>query len=205
MSDGAADGETWEEPSGTVTLFGVTCPLGSQCKKGGANLCKKKTEEEARQHLINHLMVSPYHGLAQLEAEAHADQQEISSWEDVTSYNKSKADEADWAASRRRRGGRGGGAAASADPMYRAAPYMPPLPAVLGGGSGSDGGITMVPLRADRVIMTKEELKNISDSLRRAKTACQAAHMLCAKASRAFGEECQVIAQCEDVVNSHLV
>ena len=62
----------------------------------------------------------------------------------------------------------------------------------------------MVALRSDRIIITKEELKNISDSLRRAKTACEAAHQVCGKASRAFAEEAQAIGQCKEVVDSHI-
>ena len=113
-------------------------------------------------------------------------------------------------ASRRRGAGKGGGGGSSS---ARTAPYMPPLPAALGGlgdgfGMRPDGSapdrIQMVPLRPDRVMMSKEELKNISDSLRRAHTACQAAHQLCGKASRAFAEEAASIAQCKEVVDSHL-
>ena len=193
-----------------IQLFGIVCPLGSQCKKGGSNLCKKETEEAARAFLVNHLKASSYHELTQQEAEETAMAAEVTSWEEeVSSYRKDAEAARDWVAARRRAAGRGGGAASSA----RCAPYMPPLPNILGGdGDGCgmlpDGSapnrIQMVPLRPDRVLMTKEECKNISDSLRRAHAACQAAQQLCGKASRAFAEEAAAISQCKEVVDSHL-
>ena len=171
-------------------------------QKRGGNLCKKLTAEEAKAFLLNHLKVSPYHQLEDVEAQAQVDLADVTSWEEsLDTYQKSKEDEKDWAMSRRKRGaGRGGGSSSQDRPeQYR----MPPLPSALH-GMGSDGGVQMVPLRADRVMISKEELKNISDSLRRAKTACEAAHQLCGKASRAFAEEAQTIGQCKEVVDSHL-
>ena len=55
-----------------ITLYGIVCPLGSQCRKRGSNLCKKESEDAARAFLINHLKVSPYHEMAQEEAEEQA-------------------------------------------------------------------------------------------------------------------------------------
>ena len=78
---------------------------------------------------------------------------------------------------------------------------MQPLPGIL---AGPNAETQMVALRPDRVIITKEELKNISDSLRRAKNACEAAHQVCGKASRAFAEEAKAIGQCKEVVDSHI-
>ena len=42
------------------------------------------------------------------------------------------------------------------------------------------------------------------DALRRAKSAAEGAHQLCAKASRAFGHEAVVIGQCEEVLLSYM-
>ena len=57
----------------------------------------------------------------------------------------------------------------------------------------------------DAITMSRGEIKMISDSLRRAYSACDAAHQLCAKASRAFSEECTTILECKSMVDGYLL
>ena len=44
-----------------VKYWRTWCPIGKTCGKNNAQLCKKKTYDEAYKFLENHLSVSPYH------------------------------------------------------------------------------------------------------------------------------------------------
>ena len=56
----------------------------------------------------------------------------------------------------------------------------------------------------DEVVFTKSGMQNIIDSLRRARTAAEAAESLCSKAARAFAEESRTIDECKQVVESYV-
>ena len=179
----------------TQTVWGAYCPLGSHCKKGNSCMCKKDSQESAKRFLINHLVSSPYHLCTEEEAVSFAETANIESWEEPVESVKRTRDEEryGWAASRKRQ---------KTMPMPR--PVFPVLPEILGGTGEDPADYRMVPLRNDRVLMSKQELKNISDSLRRAKGACDAAEKLCTKAARAFAEESDCVKQCKEVVDSFM-
>ena len=35
------------DPDEEITIWGIYCPISSQCKKGHKSICKKESEEEA--------------------------------------------------------------------------------------------------------------------------------------------------------------
>ena len=109
---------------------------------------------------------------------------------------KTDADQADWVRSRKRRRN-------SCDEGVWTWRELTSLPAI--GVGGGDRMHATVALRTNKIYMTKEEVKNVSDSLRRAKTATEAAASMCGKASRAFAEEASTIGECKDVVDSYLL
>ena len=52
----------------THKLFRTWCPLGDECSKHGAQLCKELTHQRCIDRLLSHLTNSPFHGLSQDEA-----------------------------------------------------------------------------------------------------------------------------------------
>ena len=64
----------------------------------------------------------------------------------------------------------------------------------------------MVPSHrsSDMVMLNKAQLQNISDGLRRARGAAEAAETFCSKASRAFSEGPRVIDDCQQVLDSYI-
>lgn len=69
-----------------VTMFGVKCPMGDQCKKGSAWLGNKSnawfSDVRARQAIYDHLVGSPFHKDIDPDlATEYADAAEVQSWE----------------------------------------------------------------------------------------------------------------------------
>ena len=62
----------------------------------------------------------------------------------------------------------------------------------------------LAPHQQRPIVLGYQEVQNISDSLRRAYAACDAAGQLCSRAACAFAEESNTIAQCKEVVDSYL-
>ena len=87
-------------------------------------------------------------------------------------------------------------------------PYIWCFMASLGGihGGSSRAGSLYSPSRrsSECVTVTKAQLQNISDSLRRARGAAEAAETLCTKAARAFAEESNTIDECKQVADSYV-
>ena len=64
-----------------ITCFGYRCLLGSQCKKKGATLKTRLSNEAARHNLLSRLIHSPYHCLSKEDAEDKVKHTEYETWE----------------------------------------------------------------------------------------------------------------------------
>ena len=113
-------------PPVLVTIWGSYCPLGYQCKKGNQCMCKKESLEAAKRFLVNHLMMSPYHGLDEQQARDLAETANIESWDEhPNNVKRSREEETKgWVATRKRQ--------RTTQPK---APGIPPLPELPGGST----------------------------------------------------------------------
>ena len=84
---------TAEEPAGkTCTWYAAFCPRGGDCKKGGKRLGTFRSEAQARQAMISHLMGSTYHLMSKTEAQSLADAADV----DTEDYDENWRDDASW-------------------------------------------------------------------------------------------------------------
>lgn len=199
-----------------TVMFGFKCPQSSSCKRGG-KWFQGETVEEARNKLVNHLHVSPYHSLSEDEAEVAAVALEPDSWEvDLAEWRQWEEEKANWGSAKRRKGA----------PKVELAPIPPQsrvershqLKDAFSEGSGSSGaassataGMRMSTALASQmspdsiVVLNGTQCQAVLDSLRRARTATQMCAQIAERAVNAFRQEEQCIAECEDVLASWLV
>ena len=175
-------------PPRMITVYAGYCPLGSQCHRNNSRICKKRTEEEARAAIQNHLCASSYHELQEADAKTYADSAEITPLEEEESWWTSGAWKVDANPSRPRLAIRG-------QPQPSSPSTGPWTLARLSGAAGERATQT--------VTLSTAEIDACVTSLRRAGDAAEASADLCSRAARAFTEEARCIQACKEVLESY--
>ena len=181
-----------------VNVYVVRCPHGQDCSKGGRILAKKISEKAARLAVQQHLVASPYHAQDEVAASLEADAVEVETWEeDAKNWSWADEDAAEWYSSRKRI------RSPSRDPPSTRSSSS--AQRAIGAPAAQHGVVAKVrKAPSDELVLTRAQAQAMVDSLKRAKSATQAASQLCKKASKVFDEEACCIDQCMQVLESYM-
>ena len=176
------------------------CPFGDACTKKGKRLGADLTSDMARQRIITHLMNSPYHALAQDDAESAASAADITT-KDADDANESAAGGSgdgghhggrwsadDWNEWHAQRSGKGKGKGKG---KSRSGPYHDEQPYA---GRGTD------EVAVHR--HSPDFIARLATAIGRAEAGCRAASRMARQACAAFEDEANVLREALDQIRN---